>query len=98
PEGFCVTTAAYALATRIPALDEVIAEIAGAPATDTALLATLAARAREVILSAEVPGEVRAACAAEYAALGEGEAAGDGARAAGADVAVRSSATAEDLP
>lgn len=98
PEGFCVTTAAYALATRIPALDEVIAEIAGAPATDTALLATLAGRAREIILSAEVPGEVRAACVAEYAALGEGEGAGDEARAAGADVAVRSSATAEDLP
>lgn len=87
PEGFCVTTAAYALAAAAAALDEILDAIAATPATETARLEALAARAREAILAAPIPDEVRDRCAAEYRTLGEG-----------ADVAVRSSATAEDLP
>src|SRR5439155_9232686 len=57
------------------------------PAGETARLAELAAQAREQLLAAPVPEAITNAVREAYAALG-----------AEAPVAVRSSATAEDLP
>ena len=87
PPGFCVTTAAYRLAAGQSGLGAVLAELEGVPATELPALSALAARAREALIAAPVPEPVRAACAEAYRAIG-----GD------APVAVRSSATAEDLP
>jgi len=88
PPGFCVTTAAYQLAVRQSSLGAVLEELEGVKGTEVAVLSKLAERAREALLQAEVPEPVQAACAEAYRGLG------------GEDppVAVRSSATAEDLP
>ncbi|TNB76271.1 phosphoenolpyruvate synthase [Arthrobacter sp. BB-1] len=93
PEGFCLTTAAYREATRT-VQDGVLAELGsrqaalrpGTPGRD-AELAVLAGRARESIRAIPVPPRIVAAVEQAYAALGTA-----------APVAVRSSATAEDLP
>ena len=87
PDGFCLTTRAYTEATASPALAEVHRALAATAHDDLAALATLAAKARALVLDAEVPAGIVAAVRAAYAALG-----------ADAPVAVRSSATAEDLP
>lgn len=73
PDGFVVTTEAYARAVHI---DDVLASTG----------ADLAAAARARVLAAPPPDELVAAVRDAYAALGAGA------------VAVRSSATAEDLP
>ncbi|HET9646948.1 MAG TPA: PEP/pyruvate-binding domain-containing protein [Microlunatus sp.] len=85
PPGFCVTTDAYrsAVADR---LDEVLTELGRTDPADQAACHRLAARARSLIESAPVPPDVEAAVRAAYAALGSTP-----------SVAVRSSATAEDL-
>lgn len=93
PEGFCLTTAAYREATRT-VQDGVLAELGkfqaalrtGTPGGDTEL-AGMAGRARESVRAAPVPPRIVAAVEQAYAALGKA-----------APVAVRSSATAEDLP
>ena len=87
PDGFCLTTRAYTEATASPALAEVHRALAATAHDDLAALAALAAKARALVLDAEVPAGIVAAVRAAYAALG-----------ADAPVAVRSSATAEDLP
>lgn len=92
PEGFCLTTEAYRHATAgDPHVQGQLAGLHTALQTtaedDLAALAALAARAREVILSAPVPAETVEAIERAYAALGND-----------VPVAVRSSATAEDLP
>jgi pyruvate,water dikinase len=87
PAGFCLTTRAYLDATASPALADVHHAIAATAPDDLAGLASLAAKARALVLGAAVPARIDAAVRAAYAALG-----GDTA------VAVRSSATAEDLP
>lgn len=118
PEGFCLTTAAYRLATAgdataggatadgataggataahaVPGnpprrggpLTEVHTELKATPDDDLPALAALASRARNMIRSAPVPAEVAAAVEQAYTALGDN-----------VPVAVRSSATAEDLP
>ncbi|MGH8887267.1 MAG: PEP/pyruvate-binding domain-containing protein [Egibacteraceae bacterium] len=85
PDGFCVTTAAYALvADGSPALAALLDELVGAPADR---LVELATQAREALLAAPVPGRVTEAVTSAYRVLG-----------CDARVAVRSSATAEDLP
>ena len=113
PRGFCLTTDAYRQAVP-SALGPVAARLDGAPAgtgdggapgsgtmsgggsggasrrtaaLEPADLDRLAASARELILAAAVPAGVEAALRTAYAALGAEPA-----------VAVRSSATAEDLP
>ncbi|MEQ4519701.1 PEP/pyruvate-binding domain-containing protein [Pseudarthrobacter sp. B907] len=92
PRGFCLTTEAYrraapdgldALAARL----DTAATTAGQPEPGHAELDPLAAGARELIRAAAVPPDVDAAVRSAYAALGAEPA-----------VAVRSSATAEDLP
>jgi phosphohistidine swiveling domain-containing protein len=97
PAGFCLTTDAYHLAVP-PGLQELAARLDGVPAgtsgsgapgagTAAAELDGLPARARALIGAAAVPPGVEASVRAAYAALGAQPA-----------VAVRSSATAEDLP
>ena len=91
PLGFCLTTVAYELAEP-PGLAALAAELdaprsgAGTPASGAAP-GTVAARARALIEEAPIPPAVDAAVRAAYADMGGTLA-----------VAVRSSATGEDLP
>lgn len=87
PPGFCLTTQAYRHATAGAGLDAVHASLAATSAEDLPGLAGLAAAARRLVLAADVPADVVLAVRDAYAALGTD-----------APVAVRSSATAEDLP
>jgi phosphohistidine swiveling domain-containing protein len=87
PSGFCVTTAAYELVAEGAGLRYVLDGLAETPAEDTARLAELAVRAREMLLAAPVPNEVIEVISEAYRGLGTDT-----------PVAVRSSATAEDLP
>ena len=83
PPGFCVTTEAYAQATADPGVRAAIDALVAAPSGDRT---DRAARVRDALVAAPLPEPVRDAVAAAYRDLG------------GAVVAVRSSATAEDLP
>lgn len=93
PDGFCLTTEAYrqAIAGHTHRTDGMLADVHTAlqatPDGDLPALAALASRARGIIQNAPVPTEVAAAVEQAYAALGDN-----------VPVAVRSSATAEDLP
>jgi phosphohistidine swiveling domain-containing protein len=87
PDGFCLTTEAYREATAGGPLAEVHAALQATADGDLPALASLASRARDIIQNAPVPTGVAAAVEAAYAALGDN-----------VPVAVRSSATAEDLP
>jgi len=104
PRGFCLTTAAYrkaapaALAALAARLDATLSGPVQSGTAHPALagvkaehpeedLRELARQAREMIVTAPIPADVDAAVRAAYAALGPDAA-----------VAVRSSATAEDLP
>lgn len=91
PRGFCLTTAAYLLAAP-PGLAELAARLDGAESPYTGAESPeeperLAERARRLILAAPMPAAVEDAVRAACTALGAETA-----------VAVRSSATAEDLP
>lgn len=83
PHGFCVTTRAYQDAVA-DQLDQLIDQLADP--NDSDALARLADEARSRVLAAPVSDELRQTIVRHYRALGEG-----------APVAVRSSATAEDL-
>ncbi len=93
PDGFCLTTEAYREAAR-KVQDGVLAELGtlqgalqpGSPSRATEL-AVAAGRARDAIRAIPVPPRIIAAVEQAYAALGKAT-----------PVAVRSSATAEDLP
>ncbi|MGO4188178.1 PEP/pyruvate-binding domain-containing protein [Pseudarthrobacter sp. TAF60_1] len=93
PGGFCLTTAAYRQATASHAegsagqLAAVHEALKSTNDGDLPALAALAGQARDVIRAAPVPPDIAAAIEAAYAALGND-----------VPVAVRSSATAEDLP
>jgi pyruvate,water dikinase len=87
PPGFCVTTDAYRLATNDDGLRRILEDIAATAPTDTIALSALSARARAAILAMKMPPEVAAAVSEAYRELGAAQ-----------PVAVRSSATAEDLP
>ena len=89
PPGFCVTTTAYRLVTRDAGLDPIIDDLAQTPPDDTPRLAEHAAAARISLLEARVPDAVARSITAAYKELGNGTS---------VPVAVRSSATAEDLP
>ena len=90
PPGFCVTTAAYTLLSDVAGLAPILAELASTPAAETARLAALATTASAALLHAPIPASVVEAITMAYQALSNGE--------APIPVAVRSSATAEDLP
>lgn len=87
PAGFCLTTQAYVRATAPAGLGGIHSALAATAPDDLPALAALAAKARAAVMSADVPDDIAAAVRAAYAALGDDAA-----------VAVRSSATAEDLP
>ena len=87
PAGFCLTTQAYRRATSSAGLEAVLTELAATDPADLSGLARLAAAARRLILAADIPSDVAEAVREAYAALGTDT-----------PVAVRSSATAEDLP
>lgn len=86
PPGYTITTGAYALASQGAEMDRLLAELARVPAADRERLAALAAGARAILGRAALDPEVARQIVAAYATLG-----------AGTPVAVRSSATAEDL-
>ena len=90
PDGFAITADAYrhfldgsGLSVAIPKL------LAGLQTTDLADLAARGLAIRHAITAAELPADLQDAIVAAYEQLGHGEP---------IDVAVRSSATAEDLP
>lgn len=92
PPGFCLTTEAYRRAMQPDGgsgsgFPDILRGLEAADPSDLEGLATLAARAREAVLDAGVPADVEGAVRSAYSALGPE-----------APVAVRSSATAEDLP
>lgn len=87
PPGMCLTTAAYRVVAGSAHLDEIHDALARTAPTDVPALTALAGRARAALLAAPIPAGIAAAIAAGYAALGDD-----------VPVAVRSSATAEDLP
>lgn len=86
PSGFCVTTGAYRQVAASAGLDGVI-DALDAAGSDPNELAELAKQARDAMLAAPVPTVIEDAVRRGYTELGER-----------APVAVRSSATAEDLP
>src|SRR5438874_5593088 len=89
PDGFCVTTEAYELAVRGSQLAPILDRLRAAGPADATTLSRLAEEARQAVLDARVPGSVQQAVRKAYAALAVTE--------KDVEVAVRSSATAEDL-
>lgn len=88
PSGWCVTTDAYrAVVGSAPGFDALLDRLAGLPIGDDDGLAAVAAEIRGLVASRPVPDDVAAAVTA---AVGRAP--------AGTAWAVRSSATAEDLP
>jgi rifampicin phosphotransferase len=83
PGGFCVTTDGYRSVVQ-GRLDDLMDKLAGA--TDPGAVAAAAEEARRRVLALESPAELRTVITDHYNALGDDE-----------PVAVRSSATAEDL-
>jgi pyruvate,water dikinase len=107
PDGFAVTASAYRAFLRQNGLEGPIARIlAGARPIAVPELERRSAAIRELILRAELPREVADAIATSYRALGGSAgdsspspgSAGEGWGEGSIHVAVRSSATAEDLP
>src|SRR4051812_43460782 len=87
PAGFCVTTDAYrAIVAKIPSLDERLDQLSGLN-PDAPEIRTLSAEIRQTIEEVTLPGDFAAAITEAVVRLGEPAA-----------YAVRSSATAEDLP
>ncbi|MCU1520305.1 MAG: pyruvate kinase [Arthrobacter sp.] len=86
PSGFCLTTEAYRMAAPVE-LDSLAARLDGAGPEAGQTLGELASRAREMIVTSPIPPDVDTAVRTAYAGMG-----------GSAAVAVRSSATAEDLP
>src|SRR5215469_9451531 len=89
PAGFCVTTTAYELIAERTKIDEILAELPRIGTNDTAQLSQLASDLRTTIMATTMPTSIEQAIVGAYRILGEGEP---------VPVAVRSSATAEDLP
>ncbi len=88
PPGFCVTTRAFTrVVAAAPEVDALLAELAGVGVDDREGLAGLAGGLRAAVEALAVPDDLDAAIGEALAALGPDT-----------PVAVRSSATAEDLP
>src|SRR5438552_2051075 len=87
PPGFCVTTAAYERVAQQAGLESGLDRLLATPAADLKALGEIAAGLRERLLATPVPDDLVTAIEDTYQALGSD-----------VPVAVRSSATAEDLP
>ncbi|MEU5407154.1 rifamycin-inactivating phosphotransferase [Nocardia asteroides] len=87
PAGFCVTTDAYARVVEQAAIGDLLGELSQLAPEDLTAVAAVSARVRRAIEDTALPDDVAAAIRAAHARLG-----------ADAAYAVRSSATAEDLP
>lgn len=88
PRGFCITTEAYrkAVADSVE-LDQALKELEGVAAHERAIITSISEKIRTVIRSVIIPLETSTAITKVLAEFGEEE-----------NYAVRSSATAEDLP
>ncbi len=86
PSAFVVTADTYRSFIEETEIDEELFEVVDVDSDDSAALAEAAERAQELILETEAPPSVKEDLLAAYDEMGD------------ADVAVRSSATAEDLP
>ncbi|MBX0293395.1 phosphoenolpyruvate synthase [Haloarcula nitratireducens] len=86
PSAFVVTADTYRSFIEETEIDEELFEAVDVDSDDSAALAEAAERAQELILETEAPPSVKEDLLAAYDEMGD------------ADVAVRSSATAEDLP
>src|SRR5579872_1973454 len=89
PAGFCLTTEAYARATDEVALEPILEQLASTPTTALTQLQNCAEAARDKILAVAMPDDIVEAVTSAYHKLASG---------VPVPVAVRSSATAEDLP
>ena len=90
PNGFAITAEGYRHFLRSSGLDVQIADrVRGLQTGDLAALAECGLAVRQQIVSAEMPADLQDQIVTAYEQLGDGMA---------IDVAVRSSATAEDLP
>ncbi|MFI5500694.1 rifamycin-inactivating phosphotransferase [Nocardia asteroides] len=87
PAGFCVTTDVYARVVEDAAIGDLLGELSRLASADLTAVAAVSARIRRAIEDTALPDDVAAAIGAAHARLG-----------ADAAYAVRSSATAEDLP
>jgi len=93
PNGFCVTSYSYFEFVRSAGIEEKLtAALQGLDKNDTQALARVGSTCRSLIMGAEFPEALAAAIETAYAKLGKDY--GDDY----VDVAVRSSATSEDLP
>ena len=88
PPGFVVTAETYRTFIEEAGIDEELFEAVDVDADDSRALAEAADRAQSLILETPLPEDLKSEILESYADLGDGE----------AFVAVRSSATAEDLP
>jgi pyruvate,water dikinase len=88
PPGFVVTAETYRSFIEETGIDEELFDAVDVDAEDSPALKEAEARAKELILETEMPDELHEEILDSYAGLDDGE----------AFVAVRSSATAEDLP
>jgi pyruvate,water dikinase len=88
PTGFCVTTAAYECVVASASLDTSLSALAAISREESARQAELATAIRTALYQAPLPPEVREAVTSAYQALSTGSP---------IPVAVRSSATTEDL-
>ncbi|MFB7712367.1 rifamycin-inactivating phosphotransferase [Streptomyces sp. NPDC056105] len=88
PGGFCVTTDAFRrIVAEAPSIGDQIDQLSGLNPDDREVIRTLSAQIRRTIEGIAIPGDLAAAITRALAQLGEQAA-----------YAVRSSATAEDLP
>ncbi|MCL4531459.1 MAG: phosphoenolpyruvate synthase [Chloroflexi bacterium] len=93
PDGFAVTAEAYRYFLAANKLDARIKQaLAGLDTRNVRGLASRGSKIRQMILDGQVPEDLAAEISAAYAKLSQSE------RTRQLDVAVRSSATAEDLP
>ncbi|WP_248897764.1 phosphoenolpyruvate synthase [Haloplanus halobius] len=88
PPGFVVTAGTYRTFIEEAGIDEELFEAVDVDSEDSAALEAGHDRAHELIMETEVPESVREEILEAYRSMGDGD----------AFVAVRSSATAEDLP
>ncbi|MBM3270551.1 MAG: phosphoenolpyruvate synthase [Candidatus Sericytochromatia bacterium] len=87
PAGFCVTTDAFRRVWTEASLADGLDRLAGLKPADREAIRTVSAEIRQILEAAAIPDDVAEAIAGQVARLGEQAA-----------FAVRSSATAEDLP